>query len=137
MTGFPFYLFEPMRLLILSYLLFTNNKHNSYFLAIFLPLISFLIAGHPTLFKMPLVSLDLIVNLVVFSAFLSKKLNIYFSITFSIIISKMIYYLFKILFVNVGLLHSGYVETDVIYQIFNILILVLIAAVFSKIKKNY
>lgn len=50
-----------MRLLVISYLIYTKNN-NAYFLAIALPVFSFLFAGHPTLFKFPHEAMDLILN---------------------------------------------------------------------------
>ena len=135
LTGFPFYIFEPMRLIIITYLIFTKSK-NAYFLAITLPLFSYLFAGHPTLFKMPLVAIDLVVN-VAFLYFLSrKKVNIYLSLALSIILGKIVYYVLKTLFVYFGLLVNGVVETPLLYQSLNIFILLIILLVYILVKKK-
>jgi hypothetical protein len=135
LTGFPFYVFEPMRLLVISYLLFTRSK-NSYFLAISLPLFSFLVAGHPVLFKMPLVAIDLLLNVAIFN-FLSRKwMNIYFSVIFSVLLSKIVYYLLKSTFISLGFLGSGLFETSIYYQLFNVAILSGIGFLYLKTMKT-
>ncbi|NOU18355.1 MAG: hypothetical protein HOO91_12435 [Bacteroidales bacterium] len=137
LTGFPFYIFEPMRLLVISYLIFSKNK-NSYFLAILLPLFSFIFAGHPSLFKLPLVTIDLLLNVAFLNILLTKRFNIYFSIILSVIISKVVYYSLKAIFIYVGLLVNGLVETNIIYQIANLLILLGISFIYvKKSNRNY
>jgi len=135
LTGFPFYIFEPMRLIIIPYLVFTKNK-NAYFLALALPLFSYVFAGHPALFKMPLVAIDLFVNVALLYFFIGKKLNIYLSLALSIIISKVVYYSLKAIFVYFGLLANGLIETPLLYQSFNIIILLIVLLVYILVKKK-
>jgi hypothetical protein len=135
LIGFPFYIFEPMRLLIISYLIFTKSK-NAYFLAIALPIFSFVFAGHPTLFKMPLVAMDLVLNIAFYNFLLKKQLNIFVSIVLSVIISKAIYYSLKAIFIYSGLLVNGLVETNINYQIINLIILLVIAFIYLKGRKK-
>jgi hypothetical protein len=126
MTGFPFYVFEPMRLLILSYLIFKGSK-NAYFLSLSLPLFSFIFSGHPVLFKMPLVALDLFLNVFFFTLLYKKRFNLYLSVGLSVILSKTVYYSLKYLFVSLGLLANGLFETGIFFQGLNLSILLIIA----------
>jgi hypothetical protein len=133
---FPVYIFEPMRLIILSSIIYNNNKNkNAYFLAILLPLFSFVIAGHPSIYKLPLVSIDLLVNITIFNILIGKRLNLYLSLFLSILISKAIYYFLKSIFIHFGLLANGLIETNIIFQVINVL-LVLIAAIICIRLKN-
>lgn len=105
----PLYLFEPMRIMIFSLLLFFpyNNK-NAIVMAATLPLVSFLISSHPVLLKAMLLSLELVLNVVVFQ-WLTKRINIGLSVIISIIASKIVYYLMK-----AGLLLLGLLKTELI-----------------------
>jgi hypothetical protein len=136
LTGFPFYKFEPMRLIIIGYILW-NKNYNAYFLAITLPLFSFLLAGHPVIHKMPLVAIDLFLNVAFINFFLSRKFNIYFTIGLSVILSKIVYYLLKYFFINLGLLDNRLIDTSIIYQVVNVLILLIVTFAFATRKERF
>ena len=59
------YYIEPMRMILVSSLLFANFS-NSLILVATLPLFSFIISAHPVLAKSLLISSELLVNVVLF-----------------------------------------------------------------------
>ncbi len=136
LSGFPFYVFEPMRILIIPYFLLTRSK-NAYFLAIALPLISFLIVGHPVFFKFPLVAIDLFVNIIFLNTLINKQINKYICLLISILLSKLVYYLFKYIFINLDVLKGNLVDTNIVYQIANMFILIIVIFAFKKKDKKY
>lgn len=112
----PLYLIEPMRIMVLgSFLL--RNKNNSLFLAIILPVISFLFIGHPVFVKAIIISLELILNVYLFEFFMRKS-NAFISAFFSILISKTIYYFVKYLFISLGVLKMSVISTSLTIQLF-------------------
>jgi len=92
-TGIPFYLIDPMRIWVLTALVFTN-KPNTFILALGLPLLSHLAGGHPHIVKTLLLSTELLIN-VSLLYYLEKKWKLLWVVLVSIIISKSIYYSMK------------------------------------------
>ena len=101
MLSFPLYLVEPMRIALILALVHTT-KRNAYIIAITLPLFSFLVSAHPVFYKMMLISGELVINVWLFYFILSITKSAFLSIISSILLSKAVYYLAKI--VAVGLI---------------------------------
>lgn len=102
-SALPVYLLEPMRIVVLLALVHTS-KRNAYLLTVGLPLFSFLISTHPSFVKASLISSELALNIILFYM-LSKKISNYFGVAlFSIVISKVYYYIVKFGLLQAGLL---------------------------------
>jgi len=115
--SFPLYLIDPMRIVILGSLLILGNKKNAYILALTIPLFSFMFSGHPIFTKNILISIELITNIFVFFSLRSKINNTFISILSSIVISKLIYYGLKYLFVIFGILEMEIISTSLLIQL--------------------
>jgi len=127
LTGIPFYYLEPMRVVVLLSLLFTH-RWNSLLLALTIPLFSFLIASHPSLFKVLLVTIDLTLNILLFMFFTKSIKQTFFVLLLSIAISKMVYYLLKYMFIQFYLVDGELVATSLYIQIIVMVALSLIIA---------
>lgn len=117
---FPFYLFEPMRVIIIISLVHTS-RNNSYLLAVILPLISFVFANHPSIAKTFILSGDLLLNIFLFY-FLKRWYNVFISMASSITLSKLAYYLTKYLMIQFSLIEGGLISTPIGIQVIMILI---------------
>jgi len=75
-----------------------SNRLNSYLLALTLPLFSWAVSGHPELFKMLVMTAEIIINVFLFY-FLNKKIDsVIMAMIISIVISKVICYTLYLLF---------------------------------------
>lgn len=127
----PIYLLDPMRLVLLSGLVLTRNNFNAYFLAVTIPVFSSLLMGHPPIAKALLISIELIINVLLFSQFLNKlKWKAPIALFISIISSKMAYYMLKLMLIEFGILDGVLFSTSLYLQIG---VVILITLVFSKI----
>lgn len=107
---FPLYILDPMRILMFTGYLLTRQNVNAFMLAIAIPLFSSLVTGHPPMFKAILISIELMVNLLLFIQLLNRtKLHVALSMFLSILVSKLVYYFMKFVFIN-----SGFIEGDLI-----------------------
>lgn len=132
----PLYYIEPMRILVILFFIKGYFK-DAVILSFVYPLFSFIITGHPIIFKAPLVGLDLFLNVFLFYVFLKKDFNKYFSFIFSIISSKTIYYILKFIIYKAILNNSeSIIETNIIIQATNILLLLFLLKFFNK-KNHY
>jgi len=120
--GMPFYLFEPMRIMLILALVHTN-RFNAYFLAFTLPLVSFMFSGHPFFPKVVLIGIELLLNVLLFYKFSSVVKNTFISVGLSIIISKVIYYLLKYLLISSLIMNSDLISTPIYIQLITILLL--------------
>lgn len=116
LLGFPLYLLDPMRCMVLGSLLFLGNKKNSFLLAITLPLFSFILSGHPIVIKNALIAIELVTNLTLFFLFVSKHLNEGISMFLSIVLSKFLYYGLKYMCIISGLLSVELLSTSLVLQ---------------------
>jgi len=94
---FPFYLLEPMRIILILAIAHTT-KRNSIALAATLPFFSFLVSGHPELLKSVVISFELTFNVFSFYWLNGKMRNIFLTMWVSISSSKLLCYLLYILF---------------------------------------
>ena len=123
LVAYPLYYFEPMRVALFASILFLSDKKNAYFLAITLPLFSFVISGHPIAVKNMIMAIELVTN-VFFLNLLSKKHNHFFEACFlSIVLSKSIYYILKYVAISTGLLSIDLLGTPIIYQMIVVMLL--------------
>lgn len=134
--SFPLYKFEPMRIMVLTGLLLSTNKKNAYWLAFLLPLFSFITTGHPLFLKSILMISELTINVFLFSFLIDKKMNAFFAMFTSIILSKAFYYSIKLLLIKVGLMATNLVDTNIGIQILiSCSIALLFAVVYKKRSK--
>jgi hypothetical protein len=121
LLNIPFYLFEPMRVVVIISLVHTS-RNNSYLLAVLLPLISFAFANHPSITKTFILSGDLLLNIFLFY-FLKRWYNVFLSMALSIILSKLAYYLAKYLLIQFSMIDGGLISTPLYIQLIIIVVL--------------
>lgn len=131
LTGIALYKFDPMRLMLFAAILITNRK-NSYLIAILLPLVSFLISAHPYLYKVALISGELVINLWLFYYLITKTKNVFFSTLISIVTSKAIYYLVKYILIRSFMVNDHLVGTSFTFQLALVFILSLLMSIYFK-----
>ena len=131
-TKLPLYYLEPMRIMIIIFFIRGYMK-DAFVFSILYPIISFLISGHPMIYKMPLVMIDLFLNILIFYILTRKDINIYISFIVSVVISKILYYILKYMIFTVILAKSqGLIETNILIQGINILGILIIIKFASK-----
>jgi len=104
-------------LVLLSVYFVNRNNKNAFLLALGLPIFSMLYSGHPVFYKAMLISFELLVNMVVLHWLFRKGMNIFFAVFLSIILSKIVYYLFKFAFIEWSLISGKLFSTSLIIQI--------------------
>lgn len=116
LTALPFYLIEPMRIMIILAMAHTNRS-NAMVLALTLPLFSFAVSGHPELPKVFLMMFELALSVGLFY-FLKRFLaNTIVVALVSIIASKMVYYLLKYVLISSALLDMSLISTPIWIQL--------------------
>jgi len=135
LTGIPFYMAEPMRILMILALVHTR-KENAYFLALTLPLFSWLVGGHPVGLKAVIMMAELTVNVWLYFAFANKISNKFLLMFSSILLSKILYYGLKIAIVSFGLLKMDIISTPILIQLAVIIMLSLYAIIPSHFSKS-
>lgn len=124
MTGVPLYYLDPMRFFLLLGFFLSNNKYNAIILATTIPLFSWLVSGHPVLPKAFLISIELLTNVLILSYFIkSNKKFLFPSLVLSIVLSKVVYYLFKFIFIQNGILKMEMIATDLYIQLVTLFLL--------------
>lgn len=115
MIGIPFYILEPMRLMLVLSILHTHRA-NAYFIAILLPLFSFVVSSHPVLMKSVLISAELVINVFIFLIVYKKIKNGAIAMFSGIVVSKIIYYAAKYSFLSFGLISGSLISTSLYFQ---------------------
>jgi len=134
--SFPVYYLEPMRIMLILAIVHTTKK-NSYLIAVTLPLFSLLISAHPSIIKSSLITGELILNVWLFFI-ISEKINSkMFTMIISIILSKIFYYLVKLLLINFALISGNLISTPVYIQIVMTLLLGSYVYLMSISRKEY
>ena len=124
LVGVPLYYLDPMRFFLLLGFFLTTNKTNAVILAITIPLFSWLVSGHPVLPKAFLISIELLTNVLLLTYFIkSGKISLLPSLIISIVLSKLIYYLFKFVFIQTGILEMEMIATDLYIQLITLFLL--------------
>jgi len=116
LISLPVYFIEPMRLMLILAMVHTN-KHNAYFLALTLPLFSFLISSHPVFLKVILISIELVLNVWLFYLLKDRIKQLFSSILLSIVLSKLAYYTFKFVLIKLAFLDSSLISTPLVIQL--------------------
>lgn len=116
-VGFPLYLFDPMRIAVLGSILLVNDKRNTYIMAVTLPLFSYMVAGHPILYKNLIIAIELLTNVFLFNYFAAHVKHIFSATFFSILISKLLYYALKYALVYYCLIKTALVDTNILIQL--------------------
>jgi len=114
LTSLPLYLIEPMRLAVIFCLVHTNRK-NAFIIAVTIPLFSLVVSSHPAILKSALITIELMINLFLFY-FLIEKTNKFVSMFLSIVLSKIVYYSAKFMFIQINLIDGELVSTPLIIQ---------------------
>jgi len=114
LTALPLYLIDPMRIAVLFCLIHTNRK-NAFLIAVTIPIFSLIVSTHPAIFKSVLITIELLANLVLFYFFI-EKLNTFLAMFLSIVLSKLIYYSGKYIFLQLEIIDGDLVSTSLIIQ---------------------
>ena len=122
LLGFPVYYLEPMRIMLILAIAHTTRK-NTYLIALTLPLFSMLISAHPSLMKTSLITAELLLNIWLFYSLLQRFSNKTLSIFLSILISKIFYYLVKLLLLDSALLSGDVISTPIYIQVIMLFIM--------------
>lgn len=130
----PLYMLDPMRLLFLTGMVLARSTGNSYLLALTIPLFSSLVTGHPSFMKGTLISFELAANFYLFTQFLKiEKIKLPVALLTSILLSKVIYYGAKHLYLNAGLISGELISTPLYLQFLTVIIVTAeITLIFSK-----
>lgn len=134
MVALPIYMLEPMRIMLIVSIVHTSRK-NSYIVALLLPLFSFIISAHPSVFKTLLISAELLLNVFLFSLLLNSFKNIFVSSLSSIVISKIFYYTVKFGLLSFGLINGEFISTPIYLQVIVALLLSVYLLLFYKKEK--
>lgn len=127
-TNYPLYILDPMRIMVFIAIAFTF-RWNAYSLALLLPLVSFLLGGHPYFLKTALMMAELALNVWLFF-FLIKHLSMpLLSALMSIIFTKAAYYLLKFLFIKQQWITGDLLSTPLEIQIYTTLSISIFIAV--------
>lgn len=130
----PIYMLEPMRILLIISIVHTSRK-NSYIIALLLPVFSFVISTHPSIFKTLLISSELLVNVFLFTFLLNYFKNTFAAILTSIALSKIFYYSVKFVLIGAGLIDGGLISTPIYLQIIIAALLSVYLFIFYKTEK--
>jgi hypothetical protein len=136
LTSIPFYLFEPMRLAAI-FCVINTNRTNSLVIAFILPVVSFIISSHPELVKGILISLELIINVILFYFFNKRFKNKFFVMLFSILIAKLFYYTSKFSLLSLEMLKGDLVSTPFWIQWVIIILLSIYTVIAMKNKQEF
>lgn len=115
MLSLPLYYIEPMRLVLLFSILYTN-KTNTFVISLTLPAFSYFVSSHPVLFKMILISSELMLNAYLFYFLNNRFKNKGLIIASSIIAAKIYYYVVKYFLLQFVLLQGSLVSTPLLIQ---------------------
>lgn len=121
-TQIPFYLIEPMRLMFLLAFIHTNRT-NSLILALTLPIFSFIISAHPSIYKSIIISFELMLNYLILVFLIRKNINLFLAFLLSILVSKIFYYGFKYILISYNLVSGDLISTPLEIQIVTTLII--------------
>lgn len=115
LINLPLYYIEPMRLMLLVAIIY-SSKRNAFFIALSLPVFSFIISAHPIFPKMIIMTLELGINVWLFYLFARLFKNYFSAMLLSIILSKAVYFMAEMIFVNLGWLTSDTIVSTPLYM---------------------
>ncbi|MGA3014901.1 MAG: hypothetical protein ABSD71_12810 [Bacteroidales bacterium] len=120
-THLPFWMIEPMRLMVVLSLAHAT-KANSYLLALFLPVFSWAVSGHPEFIKMVVMTGELAVNVFLFYFLIKEIQSIFQSMIISIALSKVLCYACYLLFFSQVFIQEETEPTYLIAQVISTLV---------------
>jgi hypothetical protein len=131
LLAFPLYLLDPMRIALILSIVYTNRK-NAYLIAFLLPVVSFIISSHPLLYKVMLISGELMVNAFLFYFLMNRTGKVFVSAIISIVASKVLYYTAKFAIILLAIEKAELVATPLYIQGIVAVVLSLFMALFLK-----
>lgn len=123
-AAFPFYLFDPMRLLLFVAIL-GSSRRNALLMAVGMPLLAMLTSGHPVFPKVVLIQGELALNTLIFFGLARGTHRFVPAAAVSIAASKAAYYAAKLLLIKMSLLSGGLIATPWTYQLGTLLFILL------------
>ena len=115
-VAFPFYLFDPMRLLLFVAII-GSSRRNALLMAMWMPLLAMLTSGHPVFPKVVLIQGELVVNTLLFFGLAQGGKRFVPVAAVSILASKAAYYAAKFILIRVSLLGGDLIATSWTYQL--------------------
>ena len=115
-AALPFYLFDPMRLLLFVAIV-GSSRRNALLMAVWMPLLAMLTSGHPVFPKVVLIQGELVLNTLLFFGFAQGANRFVPAAAGSILASKAAYYAAKFILIRVSLLSGDLIATSWIYQL--------------------
>lgn len=135
LTALPLYMAEPMRIILFVCVLMSVSRKNVYFMAVMLPLFSFIVAGHPIAVKNGIMAIEFLVNIYMLYSLVDKKMNAFWACFFSITVSKVVYYILKFGAISFGMFSSSLISTSIIAQAIIALVISVFYFFIAKVKK--
>jgi hypothetical protein len=123
-AAFPFYLFDPMRLLLFVAILGTSRR-NALLMAVWMPLLAMMTSGHPVFPKVVLIQGELVLNTLLFHALIHRGRGFFPAAAVSVIASKAAYYGAKFVLLRAAWLGGDLVATAWTYQAATLLFILL------------
>ncbi len=97
LVNIPLYAIEPMRLMVILAIVH-SGRTNAIILALTLPLFSFVVSGHPAFLKTLIISVELLVNVLLFFYLSGKVRQMFTAMFLAILGSKILCYLMYLIF---------------------------------------
>jgi hypothetical protein len=121
LVHFPFYMVEPMRLMVVLSIAH-SSRANSYLLALSLPLFSWAVSGHPEFYKMLVMTGEITINVFLFYYLIRKSDSVFLSIIISIVVSKVLCYIFYLAFFSMMFIREEAEPSFLIAQVISTLV---------------
>ena len=123
-AAFPFYLFDPMRLLLFVAIL-GSSRRNALLMAVWMPLLAMMTSGHPVFPKVVLIQGELVLNTLLFHALARRGSGFVPAVAVSVVVSKAVYYGAKFILIRTVLLEGTLFATPWTYQVATLLFILL------------
>jgi len=133
----PIYYIDPMRMVLLTGIIFSSNHRNTYLLALALPLVSYLTSGHPIFPKNILIVFELLINVYLFYFLYNRYTKPAFCLLISILGSKLVYYGIKFFFIKLGILHTQWIDTHLYIQVVVFIVFTVFFTLLWKFRKSH
>lgn len=134
-AAFPFYLFDPMRMLLFVAILGTSRR-NALVMAAGMPLLAMMTSGHPVFPKVVLIQGELVLNTLAFHALARRSLGFVPAAAVSVVLSKAAYYLAKFALIRASLLGGDLVATPWAYQIVTLAFILLVGGAVRRLQER-
>ena len=129
-AAFPFYLFDPMRLLLFVAIL-GSSRRNALLMAVWMPLLAMLTSGHPVFPKVVLIQGELVLNTLIFFGLARGTNHFVPAATVSVLVSKGAYYAAKATLIQMSLLGGALIATPWSYQLVTLAFILLVGGLVS------